>query len=137
MTISVSTVEVSMPPTTQVPIGARDSAPSPSPIAMGIMPAIVEKAVIRIGRNRTGPALQQGVVVAHSAGTEEVGVVDQQDRVLGHQPHQHDHADHAEDVQRAAGQGQVRPSAPPTESGNENMIVNGCRKLSNWAASTM
>jgi len=36
---------------------------------------------------------------------EQVGVVDQQDGVLGDQPHEHDHADHREDIQRPAGQG--------------------------------
>ncbi len=33
-----------------------------------------------------------------------IGEVDEQDRVLRHEPHQHDQADHAHDVQRVAGE---------------------------------
>ncbi len=29
------------------------------------------------------------------------------------------------------------PNAPPTDNGNDSMIVNGCMKLSNWAARIM
>ena len=42
MTTRVRIVEVIIPPTIAVPIGARVSAPAPRPMATGIMPAIVD-----------------------------------------------------------------------------------------------
>src|SRR6185369_5581303 len=53
MTTNVRNVLVNIPPTTATPMGRRLSAPEPKPIAIGRMPAIVEKAVIKIGRKRT------------------------------------------------------------------------------------
>ena len=55
MAISVSSVDVITPPITALPNGARKSAPSPAPIATGIMPAISAKVVMRIGRRRIAP----------------------------------------------------------------------------------
>ena len=48
----VSTVEKSMPPSTAMPSGARESPPAPRPSAIGRMPTMVASAVIRIGRKR-------------------------------------------------------------------------------------
>src|SRR5258705_687672 len=52
----VATVAHNRPPMTARPSGAFCSPPSPSPSAMGIMPMIMAKAVIRTGRNRVKPA---------------------------------------------------------------------------------
>jgi len=56
MTKSVSKVVAISPPTTVTAIGARISAPSEILIAMGIMPRIVVKAVIKTGLSRTAHA---------------------------------------------------------------------------------
>ena len=57
-TISVSSVDVISPPMVAIEMGERNSLPSPVPAADGIMPRIMAMVVIRIGRNRTGPALR-------------------------------------------------------------------------------
>ena len=44
------------PPITVIAIGARSSAPSPMPIAIGTRPRMVVSFVIRIGRRRARPA---------------------------------------------------------------------------------
>ena len=49
---SVATVANSRPPITARPSGAFCSPPSPRPSAMGIMPMIMARAVIRTGRKR-------------------------------------------------------------------------------------
>ena len=41
-----------------IEIGARNSPPSPRPMAEGSMPRIIAMVVIRIGRSRIGPALR-------------------------------------------------------------------------------
>src|SRR5262249_48309950 len=48
----VSTIENRSPPTTARPSGLRESAPAPSPSAIGSTPRIVVSVVIRIGRKR-------------------------------------------------------------------------------------
>jgi hypothetical protein len=55
-TISVATVAAARPPITARPNGAVASAPSPSPNAIGTMPAIIAALVIRTGRMRARAA---------------------------------------------------------------------------------
>jgi len=56
MTNKVRKVVATNPPTTVMAIGARISAPSETLRAMGIIPRIVVKAVIKTGRSRTALA---------------------------------------------------------------------------------
>ncbi len=56
-TTSVSSVDVISPPMVAIEIGARNSPPSPRPMADGSMPRIIAIVVMTIGRRRTGPAL--------------------------------------------------------------------------------
>ena len=103
-TIKVSNVEVIRPPITQIAIGARVSPPSLMASATGIMPKIIAAVVIRIGRRRIVPALTSASCTLAPSAAQLVGEVDEQDRVLRDQAHQHDHADHREDVERLAGE---------------------------------
>ena len=56
MTKSVRRVVATNPPITVIAMGALISAPSETLRAMGIIPKIVVKAVIKTGRNRTALA---------------------------------------------------------------------------------
>ena len=53
---SISPSENTRPPTTAKPSGRRDSAPAPSPNAMGNVPTSAAMVVIMIGRKRTSDA---------------------------------------------------------------------------------
>ena len=53
---SVATVATTSPPITARPRGAFCSPPSPSPSAIGNMPIIIARAVIKTGRKRLVPA---------------------------------------------------------------------------------
>ena len=53
---SVNTVENASPPITAAPIGTLLSAPAPKAKAMGRIPKIVDKLVIKIGINRATAA---------------------------------------------------------------------------------
>ena len=55
MMINVMNVEVVNPPITVIARGLLSSDPPPKPIARGISPRMVVRAVIRIGRNLTLP----------------------------------------------------------------------------------
>ena len=72
--------------------------------AAGTAAIMVATAVIRIGRRRTGPALlhRRRARRARSCSRTWFGVVDEDDRVLLHDAHQQQQADHAEDVERLA-----------------------------------
>ena len=52
VTIKVRIVEDIIPPAMAIAIGCRLSPPIPKPMATGITPAMVETAVIKMGRNR-------------------------------------------------------------------------------------
>ena len=83
-------MEVTSPPMMATAMGARNSAPSPNPSAMGSMPRIVADVVMRIGRSRIGPAARIAVPQAHAPGPQLVGVIDEQDRVLVDEAEQED-----------------------------------------------
>ena len=55
MTISVKNVDVKSPPITTAPSGCRASPPSPNPRAIGSIPNIVVRDVIRMGRSLLNP----------------------------------------------------------------------------------
>ena len=68
-------VDVMTPPITALPNGARKSAPSPSPRAIGIIPAISANVVMRMGRKRIAPASMRphaAAPVFHAGHTCEV-----------------------------------------------------------------
>jgi hypothetical protein len=68
----------------------------------------------RLKRDRPQPdraGLDQRVVDGGAAGPCLIEEIDQQDGVLGDQAHQHDEADHAEDVERRAGDQQPEEDA--------------------------
>ena len=65
---SVANVAAARPPTTARPSGAASSAPAPIASAIGSMPAIMARLVIRIGRSATGCP----VTAAASAGCPPV-----------------------------------------------------------------
>ena len=77
-----------------------------APVAVAIALAAVAMGMQSLAAHRVGVA---GVSTTFVTGTitrlseRLAGGVEQQDGVLGHQPHQHDHADEAHQVQRAAG----------------------------------
>ena len=50
-------MELITPPMTAIAIGARNSLPSPLLMAVGSMPSTIAALVIRIGRSRSGPAV--------------------------------------------------------------------------------
>ena len=62
--------------------------------------------------------------------------VDEHDGVLGDDAHQHQHADDDGQADRLRGDGTGATMAPPIESGSENRMVTGCRKLANNSTST-
>jgi hypothetical protein len=70
------------------------------------MPKIIASVVIRMGRSRTRAACSRACERSHALLAHADGEVDQQDGVLGHQPHQHHDADHREHRQRGAEQQQ-------------------------------
>jgi DNA-binding CsgD family transcriptional regulator len=74
---SVSAVDTTRPPITARVSGTLVSLPSPSPIAIGIMPGTVASAVMRIGRRRVRPALsprecEVAILVAEGASNREI-----------------------------------------------------------------
>ena len=101
------------PPITAIAIGVRISEPGRGRAPAGTAAIIVATEVIRIGRSRTGPGLAASPSRAFRPSSRAlVGVVDQDDRVLLHDAHQQQQADHAEDVQRLAGRARARTRRP-------------------------
>ncbi len=134
-TSRVRNVENRTPPTTAMPSGRRDSAPAPSPIAIGRMPKTVANDVIRMGRNRIAAAsVTAPVTVRPSARswlanstiriaflvTRPISMIrPMREKMLSDCPNTHSET-----------------TAPNTASGTESRMVNGSTKLSNCAAST-
>ena len=101
MTIRVNSVEVINPPMTAMAIGAWDSDPDPTPIAIGSMPKIIESVVIRMGLSLSLPPSQTASASASGfLGVEGIDQINEQNSVFGHKPHQHDDSDHREDAHR-------------------------------------
>lgn len=83
-----------IPPITAMAMGARKAPPSPTPSAEGSIPADIAIEVITMGWARLWPAfLDHRLDPLHAAGAHLDGEVDQQDRVLRDDPHQHQDAD--------------------------------------------
>jgi hypothetical protein len=68
------------------------------------------KVVIRIGRSRIG-RLQDRLPTRKAPGPKDIRVIDKQNPVLLHQPHEEDQADEAEDIERLSRQ-KERPEGP-------------------------
>jgi hypothetical protein len=99
------------------------------------MPAIVETAVMRIGRKAGDRGLACRRDDDRGLLAQLVRELDDEDRVLGDQADEHHQPDLAEQVDRAADAG-ADTSAPVNDSATATRIVTGWRKLSNCAAST-
>ncbi len=80
------------------------SAPAPLASASGTAPSTIAPVVIRIGRRRSAAASITASQLAPALLAQLVGELDDQDAVLGDQADQHDQADLAVDVERAAGE---------------------------------
>ena len=93
-----------MPPATAVPTELRAPAPAPVANASGSTPRMNANDVIRIGRRRMRAGLDRGVDDRSALLAQLLGELDDQDRVLGRQPDQHDQPDLAEDVVDQAAQ---------------------------------
>ena len=57
-TMRVSTVETTIPPMMAIPIAVRALDASPRPSAIGMVPAIIARLVIKMGRSLVRPALR-------------------------------------------------------------------------------
>ena len=92
------------PPMTAIAMGERNSAPAPRPSALGTMPAIIAIVVMMIGRARFLPAstiaFVRGMPRRHRRDGREV---DDHDRILGDDAHQHQNADDHRHAERPAG----------------------------------
>ncbi len=85
------------------PRGAFCSPPSPAPRAMGIMPMIMARAVMRTGRKRVAPASMaawDSIAVLLKA---VLGEGDDEDAVGGGDAHAHDRAHERRDAEGGAG----------------------------------
>ena len=103
ITNSVSAPPHTSPPITAMPIEMRLSAPAPSASAIGSVPRIVASVVMRIGRRRAAAASRTATSARRRARRAAlVRELDDQNAVLGDQPHQHDQPDLRKDVQRLA-----------------------------------
>jgi hypothetical protein len=95
----VRTSELSTPPMTTMPRLERAPEPGSSASASGMLPSMTEKLVITIGRNRVN-ALSRSRRACLAARAQRVGVVDEQDAVLGRDADQQHRADQREEVER-------------------------------------
>ena len=86
--------------------------------------------VIRIGRSRTRAARIAASTTERAAFVEQLRELDDQDRVLAGEAHQHHEPDLAEDVVHEAAQRGAPTSAPKTASGTTSITVNGRLQLS-------
>ena len=117
MKTSVKRVETESPPITAMAMGAFDSEPSPSPIAMGMRPRIVQRVVMRMGRSLVRPPSTTASSIPRPRRAQPVRVVDQQDAVADHDPRHHD--DPHEGGDREVGLGQEeRPEHPDQSQGH-------------------
>ena len=99
-------MEVISPPITARAMGARISAPGPEGQGQG-QHAEDHGQGGHHDRAQPGPAGgDDGLPALQTPGPQHLGVVHQQDGVLGDQAHQHDEADQGHDVDRVPGQQQ-------------------------------
>ena len=100
------------------------------------MPAAMAIVVITIGRARLRPASTSASSARRAAADLLDREVDQHDGVLGDDAHQHQDADHHRHADIDLCVMSSAMIAPPIESGSENRMVIGCRKLPNSSTST-
>jgi hypothetical protein len=115
----LETVDTMMPPITAVAIGARNDPPSPTPSAGGEHPRRHGDGGHHDGLGALVPGLDDGLEAGHALGPHLDGEVHEQDRVLGHDPHQHQDPDHDRHGDRVLRQDQRRGHAPDREGERE------------------
>src|SRR6185437_3980696 len=127
---SESTVEKIRPPITASAIGERNSPPAPTASALGVMPATIAIVVITIGRARFMPAS----TIASSRGlpARSASIANSTSMIaflvtmpISIRMPIHTGVVSCLPVIRSAA------IAPPIESGSENRMVIGCRKVPN------
>ena len=102
-------VEASMPPATDVPTELRAPAPAPVAMASGKTPRMNAKEVIRIGPQPDPAGFHRRLDDRQAPLAQLLRELDDQDRVLGGEPDQHDEPDLAEHVVGEAAQRAARP----------------------------
>ena len=103
---TVSSTDEVRPPMMARAMGVYCSPPSPSFIAIGIIPMMVASEVIRMGRRRTRQAVTMASVHRQSLLFELVREVDDQNAVGVRDADQHQHAHERHDVERGVSQRQ-------------------------------
>ncbi|MNS04868.1 hypothetical protein D3C72_362560 [compost metagenome] len=118
------------------PIAWRVSEPAPTPRAIGAMPRIIAKVVIRIGRRRIGAALRSASNIGRPSSRNWLVNSTSRMAFLVTRPISvmMPMIEMIESVCLASNRAN---SAPTMASGSESMMVKGWMKLSNCAASTM
>ena len=91
------------PPITARPNGARKSAPSPAPMATGIIPAMSAIVVIMMGRKRSAAGFDKSFSQRHSRLVLPLRKVDEKNGILGDDSHQQHDPNERHHVQRVAG----------------------------------
>jgi len=99
----VARVAPTSPPTTARPSGADCSAALPRPKAIGNMPAIIARLVMRMGRKRLLRTIDGGVDRAAPPDATPFGERDEQNGVGNSNADRHDRADERLHVERRAG----------------------------------
>ena len=123
-------VTPSMPLKTAVPSERRISAPAPVAITSGTTPRMKAK---RGHEDRPQPqprGLHRGLVAGPALLVQVPGELDDQDRVLAGQPHQHHQADLHEDVDRRRGVASTPATEQSRHSGTTRITASGSDQLS-------
>src|SRR5579859_3251701 len=129
------TVENSRPPMTASAIGERNSPPAPKASALGIMPAIMAMVVITIGRARFMPASIMASSRFLPAWIASIANSTSMMAFLVTMPISIRMPIHTGMVSCLPVKSSA-PTAPPIDSGSENRMVSGCRKVPNNSTST-
>ena len=130
-----SSVEESRPPITAMAMGARNSPPESQPIAAGSMPAIMAMVVMTMGRARLRPASTMASVRPVPRCIDSMAKSTSMMAFLVTMPIS---------IRMPITTGRLigwpvtasATMAPPMDSGSENRMVTGCRKLPNRSTST-
>ena len=100
------------------------------------MPAAIAMVVMTIGRARLRPASMIAVVRGHALRDLHDREIDQQDRVLGHDAHQHQEADHRRQAERLLRDQRAPRNAPPIDSGRDDQDRERLQEVPNSSTST-
>ncbi len=131
----MSSVDTTRPPITAIAIGERNSPPAPTANAAGNMPAAIASVVMMMGRERLMPASMIAVVRSTPFSIASIAKSTSMIAFLVTMP---------SSISSPIATGRLSElpvmrratTAPPIESGSENRMVTGCRKLWNRSTST-